>query len=242
MKIAIHQPQYMPWIGYFNKIAQSDIFVFLDNVQFKKNEWQHRNRIRNSQNWQWISIPNSYSFPQLITEVKISNNGWQKKHLRSIQICYGKTPFYKEYIHEFKEFYSQAWDTIDKVSIDSIRLILKILGISVKTEVSSSYKFDGQASERLVNICKHFKADTYLAGIGGKGYMDESLFDRSDIDIEYQDFHCPFYKQHWSKTKDDFIPDLSILDLIFNCGPDSLEQLMGKHENSFNTSLQTVSR
>jgi len=241
MKIAIHQPQYMPWIGYFNKIAQSDVFVFLDDVQFKKNEWQHRNRIRNSQNWQWLSIPNSYSFPQLITEVKIINNEWQKKHLRSLQICYGKAPFYKEYINKFEIFYSQSWDTIDRVSIDSTRLLLKILGINVQTEVSSNYEFMGASSERLVNICKHFSADTYLAGIGGKNYMDLSIFERSHISVEYQDFNCPVYTQHWSKTKEDFIPNLSILDLIFNCGPHSLEQLTGKHENTFSSSLQTIS-
>lgn len=229
MKLAIHQPQYMPWVGYLHKMASVDLFVFLDDVQFKKNEWQHRNRIRNAQGWQWLSVPNSYRFPQLITEVAVRNDtGWQADHLKSLHACYGRSPFFGDCIAPFEEFYSQSWPTIDKVNIASVRLLASVTGIGTPAAVSSEHHFSGTSTERLVNICRHFGATTYLAGAGGKDYMDLALFAGAGIAVEFQEFAPPVYSQHWAGTAGEFVPGLSAIDLVFNCGPDSLHVLMGE--------------
>jgi len=230
MKIAIHQPQYMPWLGYFHKMAGVDLFVYLDDVQFKKNEWQHRNRIRNSSGRQWLSVPTSYRFPQLITEVAIAEGlDWRKDHLNALNACYGKAPFYKQYIPQFERFFEEnrGFKTIDKLNIASSELLRGILGVSTKTVTSSGFAFTGVSTERLVNICRHFGADTYLAGAGGRDYMDLSLFEKAGIAVEFQEFAPPVYPQHWSRAPQDFIPGLSAIDLIFNCGEQSLKILMG---------------
>ncbi len=98
MIVSVHQPQYLPWLGYFDKIERSDIFVFLDNVQFKKNEWQNRNKIKTSEGWQWLSVPVIHKFMQKISEVKINNTvWWGKKHLNALVTNYSKAPFFKDH-------------------------------------------------------------------------------------------------------------------------------------------------
>jgi hypothetical protein len=228
MKITIHQPQYMPWCGYFHKMARADLFVFLDDVQFKKNEWQNRNRIRSPEGWQWLSVPNSYSFPQPINHVAVRNDlNWPEKHLRSLEMCYAHTPHFADYIEHFRQFFAQPRDTMDRVAADSALLLAGLLGIATPTDYTSRHRIEGSATERLVNICAHFGADAYLAGPGGREYMDEALFVKAGITLEYQEFTCPRYPQRWAETADSFIPSLSAIDLIFNAGPSSRAILMG---------------
>ena len=229
MKLAIHQPQYMPWCGYFHKIACADLFVLLDDVQYKKNEWQHRNRIRTSQGWQWFSVPNQYQFPQKISDVRVNNAmRWQEKHWRSLCASYGKAAFFNRYREEFERFFAGSWDFLSPLNCDSVRLLARLLGIHTPMELSSPHHFPGASTERLVNICRHFNADIYLSGAGGKEYLDVSLFEKAGISVEFQEFSCPVYAQHWSRDAADFIPGLSAVDLLFNCGEESLRLLMGK--------------
>ena len=229
MKIAIHQPQYMPWCGYFHKIASADLFVLLDDVQFKKNEWQHRNRIRTSQGWQWLSAPNQHRFPQKINEVRVNNaTQWQEKHWRSLAASYGKATFFDLYKEEFKRFFEGGWDLLAQLNIDSVKLLARLLGIATPLKVSAPYNFQGASTERLVNICRHFNADIYLSGAGGREYLDIGIFEKAGIGVEFQEFTCPVYEQHWSRGAAEFIPGLSAVDLLFNCGYKSLNLLMGK--------------
>jgi hypothetical protein len=228
MKIAIHQPQYMPWLGFYHKMASADLFVLLNDVQFKKNEWQNRNRIRSSTGWQWLSVPTTYKFPQLICEVGIDmSQEWQKNHLASLVTCYSNSRFGKQYLSLFEEYYSNSFSMIDKINNDSVYLLATIMEINTPMVVSSDYTFTGSSTERLVNICRHFKADTYLAGAGGRHYMDLDLFKKANITVEFQEFSCPVYEQLWCKSEADFIPGLSALDLVFNCGDKSRSILMG---------------
>jgi hypothetical protein len=229
MRLAIHQPQYMPWTGYFHKMASVDCFIFLNDVQFKKNEWQHRNRIRNANGSQWLSVPTTYKFPQKINEVQVDfGQNWQKSHLHSLEASYGKTPFYKQYIPLFAELFCVPCSTIDRINMDSAKLIAGIMGITTEIFKTSDYEFKGESTERLVEICGHFRAKTYLAGAGGHDYMDLTLFEKAGIAVEFQEFHPPVYPQHWAKSAEEFIPGLSAVDLIFNCGPESLKILMEK--------------
>lgn len=229
MKIAIHQPQYMPWIGYFHKMASCDLFVLLDDVQFKKNEWQHRNRIRNPEGAQWLSVPTSYRFPEKINEVRVNEAfSWREKHMKSIEAAYGKSLHFKDFENAFRDFFKQSRLTIDQVNGDSIFLLRDLIGIKTPVKMSSQLRCEGVSTQRLINICKLFEADTYLAGAGAHAYMDFSEFERANIRVEVQEFKCPSYPQRWAKSPEDFIPNLSALDLIFNCGRASFDVLMMK--------------
>jgi hypothetical protein len=232
MIVAIHQPQYMAWSGYFHKIARADLFVVLDDVQFKKNEWQHRNRIRTSQGWQWLSVPNRYRFPQKINEVAVNNEiDWRAKHRHSLEAAYGKAPFFGEYRQDFESFYSESWNDLASLNIASVKLLCRLLGIATAIETSSCHGFDGASTERLVNICRYFKADMYLSGRGGTEYLDENLFSRAGMRVGYQEFVPPRYPQHWAQSDEEFVPGLSAVDLLFNCGTKSLSVLMGKAQS-----------
>ncbi len=229
MIVAIHQPQYMPWLGYFHKMASADIFVMLDNVQFKKNEWQHRNRIKGPNGEQWISVPTTYRFPQLINKVYIAcNQQWREKHIRSIELCYRKSLFFQQYFPKFTDFFNTNFTMLSVCNIESIKLLAECIGISTPIQTASSLKTEGVSTKRLVEICRCLGADTYLAGKGGKDYMDMKLFEEAGISVVFQDFHSPRYPQLWCKGANDFIADLSAIDLIFNCGHNAYDILMGR--------------
>ncbi len=176
-------------------------------------------------------MPTTYKFPQKLNEVQVDfTRNWQKNHLHSLDACYGRTPFYWKYIPIFAEFFCALASKIDRVNVDSVRLLAGIMGIKTETVLSSDYSFKGESTERLVNICKHFKATTYLADADGRDYMDVALMENAGIKVAFQEFKCPLYPQHWSNGPQNFIPDLSTIDLIFNCGPKSLDIIMKSDE------------
>jgi hypothetical protein len=216
----------MPWLGYFDKIVKSDIFVFLDTVQFKKNEFQNRNKIKTAQGWMWLTVPVLYKYPEHIDAVKINNRvEWRKKHMRALEINYQKAPYCQELFPTMEEFYTGASESLSELNRESVLILLKILGAHKETKVASELgDFPEEPSERLAAICESLGADTYLSGTGGKVYLDLEPFNKKGIKVLFQDFKHPVYKQLYG----DFIPNLSILDLLFNCGPDSLNILEGK--------------
>lgn len=225
MIVAIHQPQFMPWLGYYDKIVRSDIFVFLDNVQFKKNEFQNRNKIKTAQGWMWLTVPVLYAYPERINEVKINNRvDWRKKHVKTLAINYQKAPYFHSLFPELERFYAGDAEYISEVNKESVLLLLRLLGVHKKTEVASSLgDLPEEPSERLAAICECLSADTYLSGSGGKDYLDLEPFNKKGIAVAFQTFKPPIYPQLYG----DFIPNLSLLDLLFNHGPDSLNILEG---------------
>lgn len=223
MIISIHQPQYLPWLGYFDKIDRSDIFVFLDNVQFKKNEWQNRNKIKTAQNWQWLSVPVIHKFTQKICEVEINNTvQWGKKHLNALITNYSKAPFFAEYAAFFGQTYAQEWKNLVEINIHLIKYLAKALGISNKKFVtaSSCNSREGR-TERLVDICQQLGGDVYLSGRDGANYLDLDEFKREGIEVIFQNYEHPHYPQLFG----DFEPYMSVVDLLFNCGSESLSIL-----------------
>jgi len=230
MIIAIHQPQYLPWLGYFDKIDKSDIFVFLDDVQFKKNEWQNRNRTKTAGRggWQWITVPVIHRFGQKINEVKINNQeNWCKKHLHQLETNYFKSPHFLQCYDFLKETYARKWENLSEVNIYFIEYLTKTLGIKKQLVKSSDLKVIGEKTDRLVNICKMLNASTYLSGVGAKEYIELKKFESEKIKVIFQDFHHPVYKQLYGE----FIPNLSVGDLLFNYGDESLKILRGNTEH-----------
>jgi len=226
MIVAVHQPQYLPWLGYFDKIDKADVFVLLDTVQFKKNEWQNRNKIKTAQGWQWLTVPVLYRYPQLIHEVTINDNvNWQHKHRQAMVSNYKRAPYY-EMLEDFLEgIFSHSWQSISQLNGEVVRRLATILGIDTPIYVASDLgEFPQDPDERLVAIAKHFDAGTYLAGMGGRGYMNLDIYDKDGIEVIFQDFKHPVYTQLFG----DFEPFMSVIDLIFNHGDNSLTILRGE--------------
>lgn len=226
MIVSVHQPQYLPWLGYFDKIDKADIFVLLDNVQFKKNEWQNRNKIKTAQGWQWLTVPVLYQYPQMINEVEINTREkWQHKQRQAILSNYKKAPFWGELERFLDEIFSAEWKHISALNIFVVRRLAKLLGIETPLFIASEIgTFPEDPDERLISITKRFGAGTYLAGSGGRGYMDLEKYERSDIEVLFQDFRHPEYKQLFGV----FEPFMSVIDLIFNHGDESLQIIRGE--------------
>ncbi len=226
MIVAAHQPQYLPWLGYFDKIYRSDIFVLLDNVQFKKNEWQNRNRIKTAQGAQWLTVPVSYKFPQLINQVEINNKDkWQHRQRQAIISNYKKASHWYLLEKFFEEIFSSKWQYISQLNIHVVKKLAELLGITRSLYVASELgEFPEDPDDRLIALTKHFDADTYLAGGGGREYMNMEKYAESGIEVIFQEYEHPVYDQLFG----DFKPFMSVVDLIYNHGQASLEILRGK--------------
>lgn len=225
MIVAVHQPQYLPWLGYFDKILRADFFCYLDNVQFKKNEWQNRNRIKTAVGWQWLTVPVKFSFGQKINEVPInSTTNWARKHLQALRSNYNRAPFYQSYIGMFEQIYDMEWKSINDLNIHLVEMFRQKIGLGHKpVGRASEMSLREEPNDRLVDICKFLGADTYLAGAGGENYMDLDRFERQGIRVIFQRFDHPVYPQVFGE----FQSHMSIVDLLFNCGPDSLAVIAG---------------
>jgi hypothetical protein len=221
--VAIHQPQYLPWLGYVDKVDRCDIFCLLDTVQYKKNEFQNRNRIKTAQGWQWLTVPVTYRFPQRIKEVAVNQTvDWRRKHFQALKTNYGKAPFFATYIERFAEFYQKSHDLLVEVNFAFIRLLMELLGLEQRLVLASSLPVGtDDPTLRLVEICQAVGGDTYLSGRDGAKYLDEAIFRNQNIQVLFQDFIHPEYPQCYHP----FEPNLSIVDLLFNCGPESLTMI-----------------
>jgi hypothetical protein len=218
MKISIHQPQYIPWLPYFLKMESSDVFIFLDSVDFQKNGLQNRNEIKTGQGKHWLTVPVRHNLGQKIIDTEINNNlNWKKKHWESIKNCYGKSEFFKIYAESLEDFYNQDWINLCELNIEMIIKMMDWLGIKTPTYRSSEIDVIGTGSELILNICKEYKATKYISGVGGKNYIDLCSFKSQGIEVIFQDNKLPIsYPQLFPKI--DFFNDLSAIDIIFNCG------------------------
>jgi len=211
--VSIHQPNFLPWLGFFDKVARSDIFILLDDVQFEKNGWQNRNLIKGPEGSQWLTVPILHHSQQLISEVRIDNKGnWRRKHWNSISSNYGKASFFNVYSSVFKEVYQQEWDRLIDLNIHLLGKMFDAMKIKTKICLSSDFQISTTSSSRLASLCSAVEADIYLAGSEGKNYLDSDPFTSLRIQIEYQEYNSPEYSQLFGK----FIPHLSGLDFLMN--------------------------
>ncbi len=232
MVVGILQPGYLPWLGFFEQMYRSDIFVIYDDVQYNKHGWRNRNRIKTANGVQWLTVPVLVKFKEypLIYAVRIDNNmNWRKKHLLSIKQNYSRAPFYKEYIDVFEDAYSREWEYLIDIDMYFIVKLAECLGMNNKKIVRpSTLNVEGDRIQRLIDICKIFKADTFYEGAAGRNYIDESYFTEHEIKVEYQDYKHPIYSQLYG----DFVPYLSVVDLLFNHGEESLQILINKNNGA----------
>lgn len=203
-------------------MQRSDIFVIYDDVQYDKHSWRNRNRIKTPKGAHWLTVPVLLKFDEhpLINEVRIDNGGnWRKKHLFTIGQSYSKAPFYRQYLPFFEEAYARDWEYLIDLDIYFIIRIAESLGIETSRIIKSSpMAITGDRIGRLIAICKRLKADTFYEGASGKNYIDEERFLAEGIRVVFQDYRHPVYPQLYGE----FIPHLSIIDLLFNHGEKSL--------------------
>jgi hypothetical protein len=218
MKVAIHQPNFLPWLGYFYKISKVDLFVFLDDVQYIKRGFIHRNKIRSGNDAKWLtcSVATKGEYYQNINEARYSEPSISEEKIYGLlKENYKKAPFYDRYMQFLHDNLDLQNLSLAEQNIRLITAIMKEMNITTKLVRSSELEgIEGTSTERLISICRNTGADTYLAGFGAVNYQDDELFMQSGIVPVRSDFVHPVYNQ----VGEGFISNLSVIDFLFNAG------------------------
>lgn len=228
MKVAIHQPHYLPWLGYLAKMDAADRFIFLDTVQYEKNGWQNRNKIRTpdrdgAHGWQWLTVPVRASLGTAIREVAIDTaQPWARKHCQAIRLNYGRAPYFDRYFPQLESLLSRPWQRLADLNAEATRSLAAAFGISTQTVLASDLTISASdPTERLLDLCRALGADTYLAGRDGAGYMALERFREAGVSVLVQEYRHPVYPQ----LRGEFIPFMSALDLLLTHGEVGLQIL-----------------
>lgn len=224
--VAGHQPNLYPYGGFFAKIASVDTFVIVDNTQYVKKQYHNRNRVllHNGQTM-WLTIPvqNAGNFKQKINEVEIDNAAnWNKKHTKTLIANYKKAPFFSQYFPQFEALLDKDWHVLFHFNLAFIKLCMEILGIDTPVLIASEENIEGKASELILEICLKTGSDTYLHGKHSRDYVDFDFLSQAGIKNLIQDFQAQSYPQR----NEVFVPNLSIIDVLFNCGTKSKDILL----------------
>jgi hypothetical protein len=221
MIVAGHQPNYLPYLGFFDKIRRSDVFIIEDNVQFERQGFTNRNRILTVDGVRWLTVPIKHANkPLLINEVQIANHGepsWGRKHWLTLKHSYCKTPYWNDYQDFFKETYESEWDRLIDLNMHFIKGIMGIYKINKPMVMSSTLAAKGKKTELIVAQCREVGAEVQLAGNGCKNYIEQDLFTDQGIKLVFQDFVQPVYTQNRTR----FVPNLSVVDYLFCVGAKS---------------------
>jgi len=225
VKVAIHQPHYLPWLGYLAKWAAADLLVFLDTVQYEKNGWQNRNRIKTAHGARWLTVPVHARLGTTIRDVTIDTaQPWRARHLRTIEEAYAAAPYLGRHRGALGALYGTAWDRLAPLAVASARLLADACGVRVPAQLASELGVDAaDPTARLVELCRAVGADTYLAGGRGTAYMDLDRFRAAGIAVLAQEYAHPVYAQ----AHGEFAPFLSALDLLLTHGDEALSILCG---------------
>lgn len=226
MIVSINQPAYLPWLGYFHRIAISDLHIVLDHVQYEKNSFINRNKIRTSNGWGWLTVPlkTRGRFGDLaIAQVEIANKQrWSEKHWNSIRMNYSKANYFREHADFFEGIFSRSWELLNPLLREITTYLLDAFGISTKILFSSEIGASCRKSDLVLELCRKVGATSYLSGSLGRNYLDEAAFEKAGIAVYYQDYEHPTYTQLYPG----FERYMGAIDLLFNCGPESLGIIM----------------
>ena len=222
--VAVLQPGYLPWLGFFDQLRRADVFVYYDDVQYDKHGWRNRNRIKTQNGPLWLTVPvkastgGASAAPPRILDVEIdSRTPWARKHVESVRQAYSRAPHLARYLPALEELLQGKWERLVDLDLACASLMASWLGLARRIERSSMLGITGERSERLVAICRHFNAARYLSGDAAQSYLDLSLFAQHGIQVEWQQYAHPSYPQ----LHGEFVPYLSALDLILNCGDEA---------------------
>lgn len=230
MLVAAHQPLFMPWLGYLDKMHQADLFIILDDIQFARRDYQNRTRIRIGEMAHWLTVPvQQRSQQEIINEKSVDypanpdDYGWTRSMGKTLAQAYQRADYFSEYGPAVQEILEFRWPRLIDLDLALLALIRDAFGIRTPLVFSSELNVPGSKSELILNLCKAVGADTYLAGMGGsRHYLDRPVFAEAGVAIAWQDFQHPVYPQC---DKPDFIAGLSSIDLLVNQGPRSRDAL-----------------
>ena len=225
-KVAVLQSNYIPWKGYFDIIHDVDLFVFYDDVQYTKNDWRNRNKIKTQNGPAWLTIPTGTDLDRLICEVALSDPRWQKNHYKNLLQYYAKAPFFRQYESLLEEVYlARQWVSLAELNQYLIKTIARdCLGIATEFADSRNYGASGKCLDRLLDLLKKSGATNYVSGPAAQSYIDTEAFIRAGITLNYKSYSgYPEYPQFYPP----FDHYVSILDLLFHTGPDAPEYIWG---------------
>lgn len=223
--VASHQPSYLPWSGFFQKALNSDVFVLLDSVQFPRGQsWVNRNRIKGPSGTIWLTVPVKKKGRglQLVREVEVYHGrDWSRRHCLTLSHMYGNAPYFGEHFPFFKEVYSREWKSLVDLNLMILDYLRTVLGVGAEFTRCSTLGAEGRGTQLLVNVCERLGCHTYLASHGVRKYLNVQEFTARGMTVHFRNFAPPVYPQLWGE----FVSNLSVLDLIFNCGGKSLDIL-----------------
>lgn len=226
MIVSINQPAYLPWLGYFHRIVESDVHIVLDHVQFEKNSFTNRNKIRTVNGWTWLTVPlkTSGRFGDLaINRLQIDgSSGWSRKHWETIRQNYRKAPYFSRHEDFFVATLASEWKSLADLCKHMTSYLLWNLQIPTEIRYSSHMNASGTKDDLVLNLCRQVGATTYISGALGRNYLREEPFRAAGIKVVYQEYRHPVYPQLHGA----FEPCMAAIDLVFNCGPTSLDILM----------------
>jgi len=223
--VAAHQPHYLPWLGYLDKLAKCDVFVVMDDLQYEAQNFQNRNRVKLNHGPCWLTVPLLRGDQSdRILDKRIDNTGrggrhhWQQRTWRTLVTHYGRAPYWDRYAPELEEVYARRWDLLVELDLRMLELARGWFGIARPIVRASSLELTGARTERLAAMCRAVGATVYLSGRGGStGYLDTELLARGGVTTLWQRFQHPIYPQRYAGLG--FVSHLGFLDCLLNCGP-----------------------
>lgn len=230
MIVAAHQPHYMPWLGYLDKMSKADLFVVMDDLQFVPANYHNRQRVKLATGPAWLTVPiarrsrTDRILDQQIAPALEGTSGWQHRHWRTLVVNYGNAPYFSLYADELRDVYTRPWTRLIDLDLHMLALARRWLDIGTPVVRSSQLGLTGAATDRLIDLCRRVGARSYLTGSGGSTeYLDAEQIGRSGIGVVWQHFEHPAYTQRYPAAG--FAPRLGFLDLVLNCGPASRDIL-----------------
>jgi len=230
MILVIMQPTYLSWIGYYDLMDSADVFVIFDTVQFEKQAWQQRNRIKTGEGQsKWLTVPVIQDLGQMMSAVKINNKEpWQRKHWGTIEQYYQRAPYWKQYRAGLEAVYSRKWENLLDLNIALIDYLKGQLGIKTKIVRASEMTVSGEKVSLLINMCHQYKANVYLSPARAADYIEkDNKFEAEGITLVYHQYEHPVYRQMYGG----FLSFMSAIDLLFNEGPASLDIIRSGRKN-----------
>ena len=217
-KLFIHQPEYLPWTHFFEKIKLSDVYVVLNDVQYNRRSFQNRNQIKTKDGQKWLSVPLKYAPREFkISKIMIDNSSnWQNEHINLIIENYKHSKYFESIFESIIKIYNNKYDYLSDFNIDLIRTLLKIMNIDCKIVFQSELEIDSKKSDLIFDICNKLNCNEYITGFGSKNYLDNIKFNRNNIKINYIKPNLKEYNQQFKEIN--FIGGLSVIDKLFNVG------------------------
>jgi len=226
MLVGIHQPHYLPWLRYVEKIARSDVFIVLDDVDYEKGGHQNRNRIKTAHGALQLTVPVRRSLQRPIPEIEIDvRSRWQEKHRTALEQSYRQASYWERYWPALAGIWEREWSHLAELNRAMLEALLPLFGITTPVVYSSTIPVRGQSTRRLAELCRAVGGDAYLSGANAVDtYLDDGVLREAGIRLVRQEWEAPVYRQLYPRAG--FVPDLSVLDLLMNEGPRSLEILL----------------